>query len=704
MFCSKCGHEVLSEGTKFCPKCGAPLPASQENTAPAQETEVKVEEPIEEIIEEIIEEPVEITTDPVVEDPTEELKAEEPVIANTDSVMVSEPEPKKKKKGWLVALIIALVAAIAAVVVCLVLGVFDSPQKIVAKTISKGEDEFIAGYTSGYNSIEKAYKDVNGDMTLSVEATLGDQTKDMINSFASSMGMDLDWINSASADIAVDVQENQLGVDMKGSLNGQEIGTIDAIVDGESGKAYVSSPDVLKDTAFSTDLDMSTEAFVEAMASYTDSITGYAEKYPAPEDMDKVLEKYEDILIKDLSKAEMTKSKAEISAGDVTAKYTEVAINLDDKIANQLAVDFIETLRDDEDLKEVMRPLFEAQLESEEYKEFFKDYDEFWKIMMDDLEESQKSAQDKLDAIEENPEENEDLGVLYLYVDRRHNCRGICFEDDEDSVKIEYYSPIDGNQTGLEFKVTSDKEVVFSFEGQGEVKSGLLNGEYTCTAGEDELFTVKVVDFDVKEFDENRNYKGKLVFTLGSGLSDLIDEPSIQAFTLANYEMTFDTEGLNGTFDLNVVAADKSLFQLKTTYKMEDVADMTIPSKVVDFNETNEEDPFAMLKEMNLSPIVKNLEKAGVPSEYYAKLENLSDAIASGDDLEIAYAIMEITGQDVDAYQQEMGATDFSDEDLEYLASLSYEDFEMLYTLYDPEATTDDIKEMYDLIQSIYGE
>ncbi|MCR4831598.1 MAG: zinc ribbon domain-containing protein [Pseudobutyrivibrio sp.] len=688
MFCSKCGHEVLSEGTKFCPKCGAPLPASQESTAPAQETEVKVEEPIEET--------VEITTEPIADDPTEELKADEPVIE-------SEPKPKKKK-GWLIALIIVLVAAIAAVVVCLLLGVFDSPQKIVAKTISKGEDDFIAAYETGYNAVEKAYKDVNGDMNFSVEASLGEQTKDMINSFGSSMGMDLDWINSASANVALDVQENQMGLDIKGSLNGQEIGTINAIVDGEAGKAYLSAPEVLKDAAFSTDLDVSSEEYFEFLSSYTENLMTYSDKYPTSEELDRVLEKYEEILIKDLATAEMTKSKSEITAGDVTAKYTEIAISLDDKIANQLAVDFIETLKSDEDLKEVMRPLFEAQLQSEVYKDIFEDYDDYWKSMTEVLEESQKAAQDELDAIEENPDENEDLGVLYLYIDRAHNCRGFCFQDDEDSVKVEFYAPIDGNKTGIELKITSDDKEEFLFEGQGEVKSNLLNGEYTCKSEGDEIFTVKVADFDVKEYNENRNYKGKLVFNLGTGFSDVLDEPSIQAFTLADYELTFDTEGLNGTFDLNVLAADKSLFELKTTFSMDDVTDMTVPSKIIDFNEMDEEDPFGMFKEMNLAPIVTNLEKAGVPSEYYEKLKTLSDAIASGDDLEIAYAIMELTGQDVDAYEDDVTASEFSEEDMEYLASLSYEDFEMLYSLYDTEASTEDIKEMYDYIQSIYGE
>jgi hypothetical protein len=83
-----------------------------------------------------------------------------------------------------------------------------------------------------------------------------------------------------------------------------------------------------------------------------------------------------------------------------------------------------------------------------------------------------------------------------------------------------------------------------------------------------------------------------------------------------------------------------------------------------------------------------------------APLQQFSDALASGDDYAIMEAFGALTGQDYG--YEEAGA---SDEDLAYLASLSYDEFSELYkAYYNSEADDEEIKMMYDMLQEYYGE
>ena len=156
--------------------------------------------------------------------------------------------------------------------------------------------------------------------------------------------------------------------------------------------------------------------------------------------------------------------------------------------------------------------------------------------------------------------------------------------------------------------------------------------------------------------------------------------------------------------NLDVLAGDESLAGLEITFAMEDVEDMTIPAKTIDIESLSDEDSYNLIKSLDLSSVVGNLEKAGVPSVYYQKLKDFSDAVASGDDLEIMYALSALLGQDTSSYgyEEEEAA---GDDEMAYLASLSYDEFKELYlNYYDDSASDDEIKEYYDMIQLYYGE
>ncbi|WP_028234641.1 zinc ribbon domain-containing protein [Pseudobutyrivibrio sp. MD2005] len=715
MFCTKCGNE-LTDNSKFCPKCGTPVGAA-EDVATNVETQTTVEEPV------VTEAPAEEAA-PVVEEapvseaaPTAEAASEEPVASTVVTDNYSEdynygfnpadiPEPTKKsgsKKGIFIGVgVVAVVVAAALAVGYFVFGLFASPAQILTKTIDNGKNDIFDEYKTGYKSIQDSYKDLNGDMTLSVEAELGDKAKSLLDEAGSSVGADLSWIESGRADVAVDVQEEQIGFDIKGSLNGQEIGTVNAILDANSEKAYVSVPEVLGNTAIEAEGDFDSEEFMEMLASYTETFTKYAEMYPDPDKFNKCATKYTDIISKDLSKCEIEKSKEEVTAGDVTAKYTALEIELDKKTSLQIADDLINELEDDEELKELLRPLFEAELSSPEFEGYFDDYDDYWDYMIDELSSAKDDIEDQLDEIEDDEDLNEDVATLYVYVDG-FDFKGIALEPEDADGRIEFYTVEKGDKSGVRFCFDDGTGTEYVFEGQGETKKGKLSGTYTFEQDDEEYFTIEVKDFDKDAFEKSRDYNGHFIFSLGEGLTgDFYDETS-EMFGLAKYDLSLETKGATGTMGLDILVDDESLAKITMTYSMEDVKDMKIPSDTVDVENMDEEELLNFVKGIKLDTLVDNLEKAGVPEEYYQTLSEVSDALASGDDYEIYNALSTLMyGTSYDSYGYDDYYDDYDDYDYDYpdFSSMTYDEFADYYREnYDPEASDEDIEYYYDLFQ-----
>ena len=101
------------------------------------------------------------------------------------------------------------------------------------------------------------------------------------------------------------------------------------------------------------------------------------------------------------------------------------------------------------------------------------------------------------------------------------------------------------------------------------------------------------------------------------------------------------------------MSGDASLFSLNLAYSLENIDDMSVPTNVADMNSQSDEEVYNLIKSLNLAPVVGNLEKAGVPEQYYQKFKILSDAIASGDDKAIAEALHNFSIANYVEYREE---------------------------------------------------
>ncbi|WP_033151903.1 zinc ribbon domain-containing protein [Pseudobutyrivibrio ruminis] len=712
MFCTKCGFE-LSATAKFCPKCGTPAkqpaaPAPQE--APVEEPvveaaseveepqveEAQAEEPVEEVSETgeapVIEEaPVEdnteekvLTVDEVISDQAEEqpVAEEAPVEQPTPQwspIPPAEeaPAPKKGKKGIIIAIVVVVVIALLAVGGFFAYKFINNPAKMLSKAIDNQSGSLVEEYEVSYNSIQESYADLNGDMTLSVDFTLGDKIKSLL---ADEMGMtaaDISWFNSAGATIAMDVQDKSLGLDVDASINGTHITTFQALIDANAGEAYVSAPEIVSDASFIAGSDFDKQEIVKAIADYTTQLSTYAETYPTPAQMSTTADNYASIIKKDLAGADITKDKKEIKASGVKATYTELAITIDAKTDAQLTYDLAEAFEEDDDLKEMLMPFLEAEIQSDEESEYA-DAEEYWDDITSDVSSAKKDAKKTLEKIEKNPKKNKDVGVLYVYLDSAFNIKGISYDDDAEGEVFTLYMPEDGADSGLKLKIVNTEGEALTIDGKGTSQDEFLNGTYTVALDDEEYFTVEVKNFDQKTYSKTRGVNAEFLVTLGEGMTESIYEDDMQFLALAQYDFVVQTEGTTGKIDMNVMADNDSLLQVNLSYSMEDVPDMAKAGTVYDLENMDGEEMIDLLKIVDLSSTVSNLEAAKVPSEYVEVLKTISETLKSGDDEAIYSLVLGLYGYDSyydDSYYYDDYYDDYYDYDDYYYEDEAYDSY-----------------------------
>ncbi len=626
-----------------------------------------------------------------------------------DNNIISEEQPvKKSRKGLIIGIIAGLIAIIAIVAVLFFNGTLMPAKMMLGKAVNKGKGEFLDQYKQGYEVIQKTSKDVNGDGKISMKVSIGEQTKQVL----ASTGVDLSWFDSAQINVDTDVQKEQFGVKIAGSINDTSITSADVVLDSNSEKAYVSCPDIFGDKAIVTDTGIQGQLLSKSLEKYSNTYSQLADKYPTPEVMEKIVTKYSDVLVQDLKDADVKKSKKEVKAGDVSAKYYQLEIALDTKTVDQVTLDIIDVIEKDKDTKNVFENALKDQFEYGAYSFMYDSFDDFWADMIKNLGETKTKLKTELDAVKKNPEKNEDMGTLYVYIDNSMETKGMHLDIKNLSTKdysFEYLITEDGNNSGLLINGKKDGKNSFVMEGQGEDKSDIFSGQYKVSVNDKDVCTLAVEDFELTPYEKS---KGKVKIKLDSFATDSFKGSPMEAFTLADYVITFDTKSNNAKMDLDVKSGDASLLTLNIAYSFEKIEDMSVPTNVVDPNNLSDEEAYNAIKSLNLTSVLGNLEKAGVPEIYYKKYKYLSDALATGDDMEIANALHNIHGgsdgwdgaEPLDEYGEDNpDDLESTKRVLKAAADMPFDDFAELYRMTEghENATDEEIREVQEMLKNL---
>ena len=520
------------------------------------------------------------------------------------------------KKRKITAIILASLMGISAVPATA--WAADSYKETEKAAFAKAIQEMGADYAQDLAQIGDGAVKGNAEIKLSLDdggkAILGMLTP-----------VDISWLEDASMDTKVNLNEGTMIETMDVKVNGTKICTIEYYFDTENSEVYMRIPELNEgyikmnmeqmtqeaeaemeeegmDSSFSTSMDLA-----DAMNSYFSTLNNL----PEADALTSILTRYSDIIFDNMTDGENPGTQSS-AAGDVSQELTVLEGHVTQAEAQPMFQQILDTAKTDEELKGLIESWTEA-MNDPEYS-----YDTFLQA----IEDLEKDLDGEID-------ESDTSGfVLRAWVDDNGEVVGrevLADDGEQEESLFSYLCTTDGDQRGFSFTMGSDEDSVGLY-GSGTLSGDVLSGTYTFTSGGEDAVVIEVADYDTKAV-ENGIWKG--TYTISGAPIEDEDGNSYDPF--GGMQLIFTTDGKdenNMEWNLTLAANGVSLGALSITGGNEgedlEAVDFASLTDVYDFSNDADVEKFG--EDVNMDTITANLTSAGMPDGW---LESVMEA-ASG--------------------------------------------------------------------------
>lgn len=520
------------------------------------------------------------------------------------------------KKRKITAIILASLMGISAVPATA--WAADSYKETEKAAFAKAIQEMGADYAQDLAQIGDGAVKGNAEIKLSLDdggkAILGMLTP-----------VDISWLEDASMDTKVNLNEGTMIETMDVKVNGTKICTIEYYFDTENSEVYMRIPELNEgyikmnmeqmtqeaeaemeeegmDSSFSTSMDLA-----DAMNSYFSTL----DNLPEADALTSILTRYSDIIFDNMTDGENPGTQSS-AAGDVSQELTVLEGHVTQAEAQPMFQQILDTAKTDEELKGLIESWTEA-MNDPEYS-----YDTFLQA----IEDLEKDLDGEID-------ESDTSGfVLRAWVDDNGEVVGrevLADDGEQEESLFRYLCTTDGDQRGFSFTMGSDEDSVGLY-GSGTLSGDVLSGTYTFTSGGEDAAVIEVADYDTKAV-ENGIWKG--TYTISGAPIEDEDGNSYDPF--GGMQLIFTTDGKdenNMEWNLTLAANGVSLGALSITGGNEgedlEAVDFASLTDVYDFSNDADVEKFG--EDVNMDTITANLTSAGMPDGW---LESVMEA-ASG--------------------------------------------------------------------------
>lgn len=520
------------------------------------------------------------------------------------------------KKRKITAIILASLMGISAVPATA--WAADSYKETEKAAFAKAIQEMGADYAQDLAQIGDGAVKGNAEIKLSLDdggkAILGMLTP-----------VDISWLEDASMDTKVNLNEGTMIETMDVKVNGTKICTIEYYFDTENSEVYMRIPELNEgyikmnmeqmtqeaeaemeeegmDSSFSTSMDLA-----DAMNSYFSTL----DNLPEADALTSILTRYSDIIFDNVTDGENPGTQSS-AAGDVSQELTVLEGHVTQAEAQPMFQQILDTAKTDEELKGVIEGWTEA-MDDPEYS-----YDTFLQA----IEDLEKDLDGEID-------ESDTSGfVLRAWVDGDGEVVGrevLADDGEQEESLFSYLCTIDGDQRGFSFTLGSGTDSV-GLSGSGTLSGDVLSGTYTFTSGGEDAAVIEVADYDTKAV-ENGIWKG--TYTISGAPIEDEDGNSYDPF--GGMQLIFTTDGKdenNMEWNLTLAANGVSIGALSITGSNEgedlEAVDFASLTDVYDFSNDADVEKFG--EDVNMDTITANLTSAGMPDGW---LESVMEA-ASG--------------------------------------------------------------------------
>ncbi len=637
---------------------------------------------------------------------------------------VSGVEPvTKKSKGKKAAVIGGISAAVLVGGSAAAYGLSDtvknqvklrvsSPEKYYAWVTEKNSKTIGETVSEAYKKgLDKYEKGQTVDFKVTFEPT--DETKSLLKNELFGDYMDteneelksfMDIIDnndkfSVSANCAS--KKGNIDADVSFGLNGERIAGADIVGDGDAADYFFRIPE-LKDQWIGIEYGKMLEDVVEEAGLDENPASAYKEilkdpeSFLSPEDVETEVNKYAAVWSNFASDVEIEK-KEEVDICDITVNYTVATVELTEKDAAKLEVEFLKELRDDKVVKDILTD----------------------KLDVVDKDKFESSIDDEIEGIKEDLKgdyyDDEEVVIsIDTYIDGTGTIRGLKFYNDEGAFNAVMGK--DGDSIRGEFSFTEDGEEQFSVKLTAEENHKKYTGDIELTYSDvsynyvDDDYqkevtpvTVSVLFEDVEIVDEEKGYfNGDFTVNI----------PDTAPFVIS---CSADKDGQSVSSDIVIDGTNygKLTFDYSVDYK----ADIEVPDKggafMIDPENSDDLRFEDYASQDEFSSFMKDiLTKAGIDSKYADKYAgSITEAVYD----ELDYGSIDLEDDDFDFDDDfDDDDFDFDDEDLDLDDEDDeddYDDFEFSfnpddfkYEDYKDFMTEDEFNEWMDEMKKYYDE
>ncbi len=599
MFCTHCGKEV-PEDVRFCPHCSAELVSQEEK----ENTQAELQTPSEEA--ECVQSEVQAEQ---LEGANASSTPDERFFLNTQPDGQPEGTPKKKKIGLIAALSAAAVAVIS-IVMAIILN-WNAIDCFFARTFGSAKDymESVELYAaqSDFASVSKLYSSFTASTANSSAASqvdiklhMSDTVQQVLETLLrqQNMDMDLDFLSDATIRIDANRKDSLTHGTIHLDLGNHDIVSIDVYVDQESMTCWYGIPE-LTDKYLKMDLKSAlSEAEFAQMQAQMRTLGELTEQLPSGEALEKLLNKYYSIALKQVSKVE--KSTQTVELQDVKQKLTVLEIKITEKDLLDMAIEILREAKDDREILDILEAIEQSGLLGSSDLSFD-----------DGIDQALASLKaQKRDASDDN------YLLLRDYVDGSSRIVGR-------EITVYPGDHIDGRRIGSYITVTKgDKfasEIDFSglkITGSGTQKGSQRNGEFAISVEEHHILDLTLIDWD-----EKKSEKGMLDGTIRLsptpellGIMNLPEQiSSVISSSDGALELVFRSEKKTQQFSINLVSSDVTIIGLEISAKEVSSKKITLPTNTVDM--TNPSELMRWVYGMRFDELLSRMQQAGVPDK-----------------------------------------------------------------------------------------
>ena len=503
MFCKNCGS-LIGENNAFCTVCGARVDVETQSASDSQpdmgvNQQYANSQPDMGVNQQYANSQPDMGANQQFTNNQQNFENQPFAPANFAQGQIPPQVPKKKrKKGKFIVGGVVAVAAVSSVGVLAASGRlgnfihknFTSPESYFKYVAQNNTKDTIKSFNTGYSKAVDRFDQVtsvNGSYTVRLDA--GSELKPLMGMLDPS----LKDIDNASVSVNTSFDDSVQNVQLKANINDADIATVNASIDMENEEGYLQIPE-LSDSYIdiSDGIEEISDELESSGVEYQAMVDEVKNALPDAKTVDKVLNTYVDVAFDNIS--DVSKSSDKIEAEDVSQSVTALTTTLDGQYAYDTAYEMLETLKDDENIKEIIENVDDSS------------YDDFHDSISDALD-SLKDNKDSVDDIEGSAD-------LTLYVNGKGEIAGaeVSVDADGEEVVISSVMPRSGSKFGYEMKAEYEGMKLFSLTGSGTLKRDVMNGTFNVSVNDDilgdldeyvsdgdDILTIDVKDFDIAD-------------------------------------------------------------------------------------------------------------------------------------------------------------------------------------------------------------